>query len=309
VHGLLDDDLGRRLAAPQLGRREAEDAALDHAESLEAPVGRDLRELAVDGVAFLHHDRRRAARPCAAPRADAQVVPRLGRHALEPLAPTHVPRVERLQRAARARLSRRAISPRPRRVAAGQLALRIGGRVELREQVGHLHRGHRRVPALVAVRAARARLRLLHGVGGQQPERDRHVVLGARVGDSARRLAGDEVEVRRLAAHDGAHGDDGVVALAGEHATHRGGQLPRARDPHDVDVLDAGPVARERVDRALGELLRHGLVEAAGDDREAASLAAGRADELGHGAWVGVGRKYNRQGAAVHDSRTPVTTR
>jgi hypothetical protein len=88
--------------------------------------------------------------------------------------------------------------------------------------------------------------------------------------------------VRRLAADHGADGDDGRVAIAREHLPDGGGQLPRAGDPHDVDVVERGAVTGERVDGALGERTRDGLVEAAGDDGEAASLTGRRADELGH---------------------------
>src|SRR5215217_2616243 len=76
--------------------------------------------------------------------------------------------------------------------------------IEPLEQVRHLERGDRRVPSLVAMLAARARLGLLHRVRREETEADRDLVLGARVGEPARRFAGDVVEVRGVTAHDGA---------------------------------------------------------------------------------------------------------
>src|SRR5687768_18200632 len=67
------------------------------------------------------------------------------------------------------------------------------------------------------MRAARARLGLLHGVGREQPEADRDLVLGARVGEAARRFTGDVVEVRRVAAHDGADEDRKSTRLNSSH--------------------------------------------------------------------------------------------
>src|SRR5690349_12862358 len=61
--------------------------------------------------------------------------------------------------------------------------------IDLVEEVGHLEGGERRVPALVAVLAAGAGLRLRQRVAREQPEPDRHVEVRARTGKPARRLA------------------------------------------------------------------------------------------------------------------------
>src|SRR4051794_21419236 len=91
-----------------------------------------------------------------------------------------------------------------------------GRRPELGEDVGHLERGASRLGALVEPLA-----RLLLGVGGQHAERDRNARLQARELEPARRLARDELEVRRLAADDRAESDDARVA-ARLRQRHRG---------------------------------------------------------------------------------------
>ena len=80
-------------------------------------------------------------------------------------------------------------------------------RAELREGVGHLERGSRRPGAAID-----ARLGLLGRVAGEQAERDGHAGLDPGQLEPARRLAGDEVEVRRLAADHAAERDHARVA-------------------------------------------------------------------------------------------------
>src|SRR5919205_1577759 len=82
------------------------------------------------------------------------------------------------------------------------------------EQRRHLDRGERRIPPLVSVRAAGAIARLIERLGGDHAERHRHAEVAGDVGDAARRLRGHVVEVRRLAANDGAEADHRLV-LAG----------------------------------------------------------------------------------------------
>src|SRR5215831_6687206 len=80
--------------------------------------------------------------------------------------------------------------------------------IEAIEQVDHLQRGERRIPPLVAVRAARARLRLLVVVTGEDAESDRRIELGAGASEAARRLARDVVEMGRVAANHRADGHE-----------------------------------------------------------------------------------------------------
>src|SRR5581483_8845464 len=68
------------------------------------------------------------------------------------------------------------------------------GRAQLGERVRHLQRRPRRPGT-----ALDPRLRLLGGVAGEEPERDRHARLDLRELETARRFAGDVVEVRGLA--------------------------------------------------------------------------------------------------------------
>ena len=71
--------------------------------------------------------------------------------------------------------------------------------------------------------AAGSSLRLKQRVAGQKPEADRRVELCARAGESARRLAGDEIEMRRLATNDGADGNESVVPFGDEQPPADGG--------------------------------------------------------------------------------------
>src|SRR6476646_7060687 len=124
-------------------------------------------------------------------------------------------------------------------------------RTQPSEEIHHLERGERRIPPFVSVRATRALLGLLHRVGREQPEADRHIEVRARLGQSARGLASNEVEMRRLAADHGAQGDDGVVALGCEKHAGRAGKLPGARHPYHVDALARATVAGQGIDRSL----------------------------------------------------------
>ena len=50
----------------------------------------------------------------------------------------------------------------------------------------------------------------------------------------------------------------------------------------DVHVLEGGSVPNERVERAVDELLRHGLIETTGNDGEASPLPRRRSAEFRH---------------------------
>src|SRR5664279_134047 len=124
------------------------------------------------------------------------------------------------------------------------------------EKIHHLERGECRIPSLVSVCATGARLGLLERIRREQPEADRHIEVRTRIGDPARRLASDEVEVRRLAANHGAEHDERMVALGGEQGASGCRKLPRARHPHDIDVLARPAMPGERINRAVHQLLR-----------------------------------------------------
>src|SRR3569833_4365766 len=79
------------------------------------------------------------------------------------------------------------------------------------EKVGHLHRGERRIPALVPVLTTRSCLRLLLVVAGEQSKADRHVEGFARLSQSPRRFSRDVVEVRRISPNHRAHRNDRVL--------------------------------------------------------------------------------------------------
>ena len=65
----LDHDARRRLADRELGGGQAQHAALDRADALEAPVRRHLGELGVELALLLRDERARSGRRRGAPRA------------------------------------------------------------------------------------------------------------------------------------------------------------------------------------------------------------------------------------------------
>src|SRR3954468_9861410 len=160
-------------------------------------------------------------------------------------------------------------------------SIRIVG-IEPVAEIHHLERCQRGIVAFVAVRTARTVFRLLVGVAGQNAETDRRLGVGAHRGESARRLAGDVVEVRGLTTDHGADGDQAVVALAGEQPPRRHWQLPRARHPDDVDVFEDDTGFHQRVERAIYQLLDDRLVEATREHGHAATDAARQSLKLGH---------------------------
>src|ERR1041384_7039407 len=73
-------------------------------------------------------------------------------------------------------------------------------RTQAREQVGHLERRESRFRALVSLRASRPFLRLLTAVAGENAEGDGNPGLEPGELEPAGGLAGDVLEVRRVAA-------------------------------------------------------------------------------------------------------------
>src|SRR5687768_6216632 len=100
------------------------------------------------------------------------------------------------------------------------------------EEIGHLERAANGLRTL-----GDPRFRLLDPIERQEAERDRDTRLERGELEAARCLAGDVVEVRRVAANDAAESDD-----AGEAPgfRERGGgewELERAGNDHDRDRL------------------------------------------------------------------------
>ena len=121
-----------------------------------------------------------------------------------------------------------------------------------RSTLHHLEGRERRLGALVAPLAAGPRQRLLDGVGGEQPEGHRQIEASRQLCDTARRLSGHEIEVRRLAAHHGTEADERVVPPGRGEALRAERQLEGPGHGRDIDrivghaVLDAAPPARRR---------------------------------------------------------------
>src|ERR1700674_5322494 len=117
-----------------------------------------------------------------------------------------------------------------------------GGRgcgTELREQVRHLEARADSLGALVD-----ARLGLLDGVRREEAEGDGNAGLERRELQPRRRLAGDKVEMGRLAADHAAERDDARVPAGLREGHRRQRELERAGHRHDRDRLpfDPGPL-------------------------------------------------------------------
>lgn len=110
---------------------------------------------------------------------------------------------------------------------------------------------------------------LVEVLGGQHTEDDGDAGVEAGLLDAVGALAGDEVEVGRLAADDAADGHDGVDAPGLGERLGDERDLERAGHPHlfDIDVADTA-VGKPAAD-AVEEPQRHVAVEAAADDRDA----------------------------------------
>src|SRR6185295_16143868 len=157
-----------------------------------------------------------------------------------------------------------------------------GGGAKAREQVGHLERRKRGLGTLVSLRPARALLRLPAAVAGEDAEGDGDTRLEPGELEPARGLAGDVLEVRRVAADDAAERDDAGVAprLCKCHRAER--ELEGARDRHDIDPLLRHSGLGQRLKGALQESRRDVTVEAADDDADPAVRAVRRARDDAH---------------------------
>ena len=118
-----------------------------------------------------------------------------------------------------------------------------------------------RVRALVARLAAGPIDRLLHRVGGQHAECDGHARFERDAREPGGALAGDIVEMRRLAADHGAERDQRLVAARQREFARDHGHVEGARNAHDLDLLVRRPMALERIQRAPQQRLDHEIVE------------------------------------------------
>ena len=140
------------------------------------------------------------------------------------------------------------------------------GGAELREDVGHLEAGAHRLGALLE-----AVVRLLGLLEREHAEGDRHAGLERGELEARRGLAGDEVEVRRVAADHAAERDDAGVAARLRERHRRERQLERPRHRHDRDRVARDPGLLELRERAVEQPGRDGAVEAADDDPDRAA--------------------------------------
>src|SRR5215213_101118 len=139
---------------------------------------------------------------------------------------------------------------------------------QLGEDVGHLEPGANRLgPLLEPV------VRLVCLLEREDAERDRDARLERRQLEPGRGLAGDEVEVRRVAADDAAEGDDAGVTARLRERHRRDRKLERARDRHDRDRVPGDAEGLELRERPLEQPAGDVAVEAADDDPDSAPAA------------------------------------
>ena len=81
----------------QLSGAKAEHAAVDNAKSLETPIGRHLHELLIQLATVLKERAHEKAGEPALLRRYREIVPQLGRDAIQLLFAANVPRVQRLE--------------------------------------------------------------------------------------------------------------------------------------------------------------------------------------------------------------------
>src|ERR1700734_4015335 len=141
--------------------------------------------------------------------------------------------------------------------------------IEAPQEVRHLERRERSVRTLVARLAARAIDRLLDGVGGQYAEADGHARFERDARESGSTLAGDIIEMRRLAANDRTEGDQGLVAPRLRQLARDDRNVEGARHAYDLDLLLRRPVALQRIHRTAYQRLDDEIVESRHDQGEA----------------------------------------
>src|SRR3970282_405326 len=99
-------------------------------------------------------------------------------------------------------------------------------------------------------------------------ETDRNFVCSHRVADAARYRVANIFEMRRIAADHRAETNQGIVFTAARHPLQHQWNLKRAWHSHDGQVLFSAAVALEPIDRAVEQLLRDKMIQAADDDAD-----------------------------------------
>ena len=154
----------------------------------------------------------------------------------------------------------------------------------------HLDHHQRRLLALVAVRAAGARLGVFVHLDREHAIGDRDAMVQRHPHQALRAAVGDLFVMPGIAAHHAAQRDQSGVPAGGGHA--RGGErdLPGAGNAEHVDRILGHTVVGERLARAGDQRIGDARVPAAGDDRETRPNGAAQiAFVMGHGAVVGEG--------------------
>src|ERR687885_1196447 len=131
--------------------------------------------------------------------------------------------------------------------------------------------------ALVPLAAARTLLRLRAVVAREDAEGHRDARLEARELEPARRLGGDVLEVRRVAADDAAERDHGRVAPSLREGHRSEWKLERSGHGHHVDALARDTRLGKGREGALEEPGRDVAVETTDDDADVPASAVRRA--------------------------------
>ena len=154
--------------------------------------------------------------------------------------------------------------------------------------MGKADRRPRRIAALVAALRIGALLGLRDRLGGEDAVAEREPALDRHIHQRPRRLAGDDLEMKGLAADDAAERDSAVIRPARrlrriESDRHAGGNLERAGHADEVVGRARG---LERAGRAGKQVGADRVVIARFDDEEAAALevrqSCGGPARLGH---------------------------
>src|ERR1019366_7914972 len=143
--------------------------------------------------------------------------------------------------------------------------------IELTHEVRHLERSKCGIPSLVSVLSAATCHRLLHRIARQQSKPEWNFRIARRVGETARRFTGYEIEVRGVAANDGAQCNDCFITIACHCVPSGERKLPCTRHPHDVDVIERNAMTHERVESAVNQRPRNCFIEPADDDGDTTS--------------------------------------
>src|SRR5690606_32073506 len=119
------------------------------------------------------------------------------------------------------------------------------------EQIEQLECCARGILTLVAMRTARASQCLLQCVGGEHVKCHWHFEIARCVHEASRCFTGNNVEMGCFAAYHCAYGNNSIVPFHRENSAHRNRQLPCARHPHHVDVIEQHAVRDKRLHGAF----------------------------------------------------------